>query len=182
MKVKKVINHPKFDYNNIDFDYSIVEIKKSLTFSKNVQPIKLHDEADSLQEGRNCSVSGWGTTQVIHFLYYNNFFKIFQLFFFIKGLTDASAVLRATTVPIVSHENCNAAYAGYGGITEQMLCAGYENGGSDSCQGDSGGPLASDGFLVGVVSWGKGCAEPGYPGVYAKVSAVRKWIFKIVGV
>lgn len=63
-----------------------------------------------------------------------------------------------------------------------MVCAGYENGGFDSCQGDSGGPLVSDGVLVGVVSWGKGCAEPGFPGVYAKVSAVREWIYKQTGV
>lgn len=68
-----------------------------------------------------------------------------------------------------------------------MICAGFEKGGKDACQGDSGGPLSlldNDGsrVLVGVVSWGDDCAQPYYPGVYARVSSVRSWIKNISGV
>merc|ERR1719400_295882 len=63
-------------------------------------------------------------------------------------------------------------------ITDDMLCAEAE--GKDSCQGDSGGPFTVDvegqHHLVGVVSWGLGCAKAGLPGVYSSISAQREWV------
>ena len=63
-----------------------------------------------------------------------------------------------------------------------MLCAGgAQSNTTDSCQGDSGGPLAVEAqaygwTLIGVVSFGTGCASPGIPGVYARVSQYISWI------
>jgi secreted trypsin-like serine protease len=63
-------------------------------------------------------------------------------------------------------------------ITENMICAGGSD--KDACQGDSGGPLVTltdEAFtLIGVTSWGLGCATPGYPGVYARVTSALPWI------
>ena len=66
-------------------------------------------------------------------------------------------------------------------ISDNMICAGAT--GRDSCEGDSGGPLAvlgQDGSYrqIGVVSWGNGCAKPGYPGVYTRLSSLLGWIEK----
>lgn len=57
------------------------------------------------------------------------------------------------------------------------FCAGLPEGGKDTCQGDSGGPiLDASGKQVGVTSWGSGCGKEGKPGVYARVSAVDRWL------
>ena len=52
----------------------------------------------------------------------------------------------------------------------------YLQGRSDACKGDSGGPLECNKKLCGVVSWGRHCAEAGYPGVYTKVTEYISWI------
>jgi trypsin len=95
-----------------------------------------------------------------------------------------SDVLLQVTVPIVDQARCQELYSSYT-LTDSMICAGYEEGGRDTCQGDSGGPLfvvpaGKSPVLVGVVSWGRGCAQQGYFGIYARVSAVKSWIEETV--
>ena len=92
-----------------------------------------------------------------------------------------SAIPRRTSGPIVTDASCAQAYGGFEAQTQ--ICAGYPQGGVDTCQGDSGGPLfghAADGSLrvVGATSFGNGCAQAGYPGVYSRVAdaTLREWI------
>ena len=80
----------------------------------------------------------------------------------------------------MTNEKC--AQTDAGGVSEQMICAGYPGKGvKDACQGDSGGPLVCQGkngaaILTGVVSFGDDCGSATHPGVYARVTQFVKWI------
>ncbi|MGW0520517.1 S1 family peptidase [Crossiella sp. NPDC003009] len=82
-----------------------------------------------------------------------------------------SRYLLKAALPVVSDPLCQSVLAGF--EAGSMLCAGYAHGGVDTCQGDSGGPLVAGGKLVGVTSWGIGCARPFQPGVYVRVSTYQ---------
>ncbi|WP_326596163.1 S1 family peptidase [Streptomyces sp. NBC_01803] len=95
--------------------------------------------------------------------------------------------LRSARVRMLDDAACADAYEADGGNAagsrfdaESMVCAASPGGGRDACQGDSGGPLVAGGLLVGLVSWGTGCGEPGLPGVYTRGSAVAE-LLRAVG-
>jgi secreted trypsin-like serine protease len=98
--------------------------------------------------GTTARILGWGTT---------------------SESGASSNQLRTATVPIVSDSSCRSSY-GSDFVASDMVCAGYSSGGVDTCQGDSGGPLLIGGVLAGITSWGNGCAEAGYPGVYTRLT------------
>lgn len=90
-------------------------------------------------------------------------------------------------MPVVSTEQCRVPFLRTSAaIDDRVICAGYTSGGRDACQGDSGGPLmyaekrrgvsGNDFYQIGVVSFGYKCAEPGYYGVYTRVTAFLDWI------
>lgn len=89
-----------------------------------------------------------------------------------------STVQRQVTLAVWRTEDCDAAYNQP--INGKFLCAGYSQGGKDACQGDSGGPLMlqikGHWTQIGIVSFGNKCGEPGYPGVYTRVSEFINWI------
>lgn len=99
---------------------------------------------------------------------------------------SSAARLQAVNVPILSSQSCQSAYGTRETISGDVhLCAGHLSGGRDSCHGDSGGPLivkaGPNGYLlVGIVSFGQGCADRNSPGVYARVSTYRDWVFSTI--
>ena len=87
-----------------------------------------------------------------------------------------ATILQKLNVPIISHEECSKTkYGNTVASNPNFLCAGYDEGGKDACTNDSGGPLTvvKDGkhTLVGIVSWGHGCAQPQLPGVYTRLTS-----------
>uniref|UniRef100_A0A182J896 trypsin n=1 Tax=Anopheles atroparvus TaxID=41427 RepID=A0A182J896_ANOAO len=159
--VARVVKHPRYSSATIDYDFSLLELEGEVSFGELVQPVALPEQDEAVEDGTLTTVSGWGNTQ---------------------SSSESNAFLRAANVPTVNQNECDTAYEDFGGVTDRMLCAGYKQGGKDACQGDSGGPLVADGKLVGVVSWGYGCAKAGYPGVYSRVASVRDWVRENSGV
>jgi trypsin len=61
-----------------------------------------------------------------------------------------------------------------------MICAGED--GAGICNGDLGSPLVVNNVLVGIASWGIGCAEDSYPGVYTSIAKVKSFVTQLTGV
>ncbi|KAI7815458.1 Serine protease, partial [Rhyzopertha dominica] len=159
VNVAAIHQNPDFDWSYIDYDISILELAEELEFSSSIGPISLPEVNQIVEAGTNSTVTGWGTTT--------------------EG-GSLPSILQVVQVPIVSLEECRAAY-GQADVTDRMVCAGYTEGGKDACQGDSGGPLVVGDELIGIVSWGYGCARPNYPGVYGSVPAMRDYVYNITG-
>merc|ERR1711887_48581 len=153
--VSRVNLHPQYDSWTITNDICILDLAESADFSSSViDSISLPYDGEEYSSGTMCTVSGWGTSS--------------------SGGSLAS-VLMKVDVPVVSDDDCRDAY-GQSDIADSMICAGLDAGGKDSCQGDSGGPFMCGNQLSGVVSWGYGCAEAGYPGVYTQTSYFTSWL------
>jgi trypsin len=78
-----------------------------------------------------------------------------------------SRFLLSATVPIRDDSYCKTGASNFDPTL--LTCAGYDDGGVDTCQGDSGGPLVAGGKLIGITSFGDGCARAGKPGYYTRV-------------
>ncbi|TWD38754.1 secreted trypsin-like serine protease [Vibrio crassostreae] len=116
----------------------------------------------NLNDGQMLTVMGWGDQDAS------------------DGYSSKSELYQVN-VPLVNQYQCNTVpYSGYSSIGSDAFCAGYSDGGYDSCQGDSGGPIvvSTNGVYeqLGIVSWGKGCAEANAYGVYTNISYFDDWI------
>ena len=161
--VSKIWVNKNYDPVTMQNDIAMLKLAYSPENAKysTIPMMNATEAATLLTEGKTVVVSGWGNTSS-------------------TGNAFVPELLEVA-MPVVSNAVCATAYASMNAITDSQVCAGnMEQGGIDSCQGDSGGPLVAqkaDGSwrLAGVVSWGQGCALPGYPGIYTKVSSFNTW-------
>ncbi|XP_029556600.1 transmembrane protease serine 4b isoform X1 [Salmo trutta] len=152
------------DYNSFTHDYDIAMLKltRPVTTGDTLRPVCLPPHSLPLKAGDSLVVTGWGFQQE-------------------EG--NISSILQSATVSLIDRKVCSRPSIYGPSLTPRMLCAGNMEGKVDACQGDSGGPLvflSKSWQLVGVVSWGVGCARPGNPGVYCSVEQQLNWIYSIM--
>jgi secreted trypsin-like serine protease len=146
------------DYNpaSNDSDIALLKLKGHATPLK---AITLPNPNDDLPPNTNLTVTGWGT---------------------VREGDAGTAYLISANIPVVPNTVCNDSASYNGAITNKMICAGLRAGGLDACQGDSGGPAVATSnqakLLMGIVSFGEGCARKDKYGVYTNVRAFRSWI------
>ncbi|XP_069361750.1 trypsin CFT-1-like isoform X1 [Maniola hyperantus] len=153
----RIILHPSFNSRTTDNDVAILRTSNTISFNNNVRAASFAAANLNLPDGTAVWAIGWGAISS-------------------GGLP--SERLRQVQIWTVNQAICRERYGARGRtITDNMLCSGWiDVGGRDQCQGDSGGPLLHNNVIVGVCSFGRGCAQPRYPGVNARVSRFSNWI------
>lgn len=149
--------HPNYNSNTNEHDVAILTLCTPITFSPTVGPVCLPEQPGEAYDDVLSTVTGWGTLSL-------------------GGIQ--SDVLMGVDVTTIGNAECDSDYGG-GIIQDSMICAKAP--GKDACQGDSGGPLVTKESgevysLIGIVSFGAGCADPNFPGVYARVTEDLTWI------
>jgi len=160
-------------------DIALVRLKRPWTGA--VARLALEPDSDPVfPPGADLRVAGFGYIDPIEADRQMFRYKRSDAEIFFAG----SSHLLSAKVPLVATSRCSARYHQLDAgavIGAGQLCAGVESGGRDSCQGDSGGPLVAydrtnQKYQIGLVSWGRGCAEPGWYGIYTRISAHAKWL------
>ncbi|GAA3780143.1 S1 family peptidase [Streptomyces phyllanthi] len=146
--VSRIWIHPNYNSSNMTSDVAVITLGTSMPYT--TAPYVTASQTGVYAAGTTARILGWGTT---------------------SSGGSSSNQLRTATVPIVADSVCGSS-SSYGSeyIASSMVCAGYTSGGVDTCQGDSGGPLMIGGVLAGITSWGYGCADAQYPGIYTRLT------------
>ncbi|KAJ2944309.1 hypothetical protein O0L34_g18298 [Tuta absoluta] len=163
--------HPLYYAGTLDNDLAILKLEHPVEWTKypHISPACLPDKYTDYA-GQRCWTTGWGKDAFGDYGKYQN-------------------ILKEVDVPVLAHGQCQQQLKqtrlGYNyELNQGFLCAGGEEG-KDACKGDGGGPLVCERGgtwqLVGVVSWGIGCGQPGVPGVYVKVAHYLDWIAQVTG-
>ncbi|XP_038634666.1 transmembrane protease serine 4a isoform X3 [Scyliorhinus canicula] len=160
--ILKIVTNANYNSRTSDYDIALVKVRSPLPYTDYIRPVCLPNHDAQFPKKNMAWVTGWGYT---------------------KEFGKVSTRLQQANVTMIDRDVCNQRQYYGGRITNRMLCAGYLAGKVDACQGDSGGPLVYHQMhwqLIGIVSWGSGCARPNRPGVYGDVTAQLDWIYNVL--
>lgn len=144
--ISHIIIHPGYIDTGFVNDISVLRMEEPVRFTDFIRPVCLPPPNAEVQDGRMCTVIGWGQ------LYETG--RIFRKFLLTRFTTCNSInhippspltadTLQQVQVPLVSTEECRkrTLFLPLYRLTNNMFCAGFDRGGRDACLGDSGGPL-----------------------------------------
>uniref|UniRef100_A0A3B4YJC2 Transmembrane protease serine 3-like n=1 Tax=Seriola lalandi dorsalis TaxID=1841481 RepID=A0A3B4YJC2_SERLL len=163
--VDRIITNGDYNPSRNDYDIALMRLSSPITVGAYRRPVCLPPKAFGLAAGASMTVTGWG---------------------YLEENGKVSPSLQKASIPLINRSVCSSPTVYGSAITQTMICAGFLKGQVDACQGDSGGPLvhlsSSRWYLVGVVSWGVGCARERRPGVYCNVEELLGWIHAAIEV
>ncbi|KAH9644589.1 hypothetical protein HF086_009164 [Spodoptera exigua] len=155
--VIEIVVHDSYNPRTMDSDISIVRSLFAISFNDNVRAAPIAGSNYIVADNQAVWATGWGDLS--------------------HGTHAGSEQLQHVQLVIINQTICRNNYASRGyTITDNMMCSGWPSGGRDQCQGDSGGPLYHSGVVVGVCSFGIGCAQADFPRVNVRVSRYTSWI------
>ena len=185
----KEIKHPGYRYNlysnDIGYDFALVILPTRASSvaatGAFLRPVQLNTFATFPNAQIPLTVAGWGATQTP--TPQDNFLSPVLLDTTVQYMTNGQCVQAGG---YVETNGVNVYYSYWNFVKENMMCAVENN--QDACVGDSGGPLifpgqngdGSDDVQVGIVSFGVGCANPDFPGIYARISDQWEWLEETV--
>ncbi|XP_053615634.1 trypsin CFT-1-like [Plodia interpunctella] len=160
-EILHAINHPNFDNMTLDSDITVVRLATQLTYSPTIQQATIIAPGFEFPANIPVKYIGWGLTSS-------------------TGQASHADVLQEAEVLTVDRSVCAQTYLSLPSprnITGNMICSGLLGvGGRGACTDDAGGPLYYLNIVIGVISWGQGCALPDFPGVSTNVAAFTNWI------
>ncbi|XP_033308247.1 tryptase-like isoform X2 [Bombus bifarius] len=171
--INRIVRHPSYKPPAMYADIALLKLSTAVAFNNEVRPACLYQRYDTVP--MQAWISGWGVTEF--------------------DAEEESDQLQKALLNIVDNIDCAIKYnesisiAIPYGIMPSMICAGDTLSGwnKDTCHGDSGGPLQIPHprneclfQVLGITSFGQGCAIVNTPGVYTRVSHYLNWIEDIV--
>jgi secreted trypsin-like serine protease len=182
-RASTAIAHPQYSATTVENDIALIRLNEPATRSRAV-PLLLSPDAGLENPPATVFVTGWGQTRDTIKQGDQEIDVVTQ-----KPIRPQDTLpnqLMEVELPLVTTDQCRASNKVQASIDHRNLCAGVPEGGKSDCHGDSGGPMVvrdnrGQWVQIGIVSWGVGCARPGLPGVYTRVSAFADWIRENTG-
>ncbi|XP_075978434.1 trypsin CFT-1-like [Anticarsia gemmatalis] len=151
-----ILVHMDYNSRSKDNDIAILQVSSPIIYNDVVQPCQIAGPLFNVPDDSIVQAVGWGKTAY-------------------TGLS--SEQLRQVDLVTVNQGSCRRRYLPtIKAVTDNMLCAGWKDGGRGQCDGDTGGPLIFNGVVIGLSSFSNFCGIGTFPSVNTRVNRYIPWL------